>query len=160
MKKTFWIFLFLAVLDMSVIFSFSAQNSEQSTNISKGIANNIVSDISPDNKIVENEIKKPVNVDYVNYLLRKSAHVSLYTVLGILVVSTVYLSDKIKNRIYIYLTSLFICVFYASTDEFHQLFVPGRSGEIKDIMIDSVGVIFGLLLFFVFEICIFSKRKN
>ena len=36
--------------------------------------------------------------------------------------------------------------FYAASDELHQLFVPGRSGEIKDVLLDSLGVLLGVLL--------------
>lgn len=32
-----------------------------------------------------------------------------------------------------------IAVLYACTDEYHQLFVPGRSGQLRDVMIDAVG---------------------
>ena len=35
---------------------------------------------------------------------------------------------------------------YAVTDEFHQSFVPGRSCELRDVMIDSCGVLTGVLL--------------
>jgi VanZ family protein len=37
---------------------------------------------------------------------------------------------------------------YAASDEFHQLFVPGRSGEVKDVLIDSAGAVTGALLFY------------
>jgi len=35
---------------------------------------------------------------------------------------------------------------YAITDEFHQYFVPGRSAEIRDVLIDSSGAFIGILL--------------
>ena len=38
---------------------------------------------------------------------------------------------------------------YAASDEFHQLFVPGRAGRVTDVLIDSGGVIFGLFVVFV-----------
>ncbi|MEF2639337.1 MAG: VanZ family protein, partial [Lachnospiraceae bacterium] len=37
-------------------------------------------------------------------------------------------------------------VLYAASDEFHQLFVPGRSGQVRDVCIDSSGVMIGILL--------------
>lgn len=160
MKKTFFVFLFLAVLDMCVIFAFSSQNSEQSTNISKEIANNIVSDISSETETAKNTEEQFLDFDYIHYLLRKSAHVFLYTLLGVLTVSAVHLSGKIKSKIKVFLISLFICVGYAVTDEIHQFFVPGRSCEFKDVLIDSSGIMFGLLIFFVFEICTSLKQKN
>ena len=41
--------------------------------------------------------------------------------------------------------TLWVAVFYASTDEFHQTFVPTREGCVRDVMIDSCGAIAGLL---------------
>lgn len=38
-----------------------------------------------------------------------------------------------------------LAVFYAVTDEFHQSFVPGRTAWVGDVVIDSVGALFGLL---------------
>ena len=35
---------------------------------------------------------------------------------------------------------------YAATDEFHQIFVPGRAGMVTDVMIDSSGALAGILL--------------
>ena len=35
---------------------------------------------------------------------------------------------------------------FAVSDEFHQLFVPGRSGNIKDVFIDTAGSVSGILL--------------
>ena len=37
-------------------------------------------------------------------------------------------------------------ILYAASDEFHQLFVPGRSGQITDVLIDSGGLLAGILL--------------
>ncbi|MBP1587980.1 MAG: VanZ family protein, partial [Clostridia bacterium] len=39
-----------------------------------------------------------------------------------------------------------IGAFYAVTDEFHQLFVEGRGGTTEDVLIDSAGVLFGVLV--------------
>ena len=38
-----------------------------------------------------------------------------------------------------------ICMIYASTDEFHQTFVAGRSGAFTDCLIDTSGAIFGVI---------------
>ena len=40
-----------------------------------------------------------------------------------------------------------IGIFYACTDEIHQLFVPDRSGQLTDVLIDSIGLTLGLLFF-------------
>jgi VanZ family protein len=43
-------------------------------------------------------------------------------------------------------------MFYAITDEIHQIFVPGRDGIVFDVIIDTFGAIFGL------EICKLLKK--
>lgn len=42
--------------------------------------------------------------------------------------------------------SVILAALYASTDEFHQLFVPGRSGQFRDVLIDSCGAAAGTLI--------------
>ena len=42
------------------------------------------------------------------------------------------------------------CFLYACSDEVHQLFVPGRSGNIIDVGIDSIGSYFGILFFYIY----------
>ena len=55
--------------------------------------------------------------------------------------------------------SVMLCFFYACTDEFHQLFVPGRSGEFTDVCLDTVGATFGILLVMII-VWIVEKIKN
>lgn len=42
--------------------------------------------------------------------------------------------------------SLIIGIFYATSDEIHQCFIPGRGPQITDVIIDSMGVLLGILL--------------
>jgi VanZ family protein len=51
---------------------------------------------------------------------------------------------KVKDILYY---SLLICYLYALSDEFHQLFVIGRSGEFKDVIIDTLGSILAIIIF-------------
>lgn len=46
-----------------------------------------------------------------------------------------------------YLISILICIIYATSDEIHQIFVPGRACQIRDILIDSIGSITGVYLY-------------
>ena len=43
-----------------------------------------------------------------------------------------------------------ICVLYAISDEIHQLFVPGRAGQVRDVLIDSSGSFLGIFLVMLF----------
>ena len=61
------------------------------------------------------------------------------------------------------LISTSIGVLYAISDELHQLMIAGRSGNIKDVIIDSLGILTGIMFFLlVSEIYkkIASKMKN
>ena len=40
-----------------------------------------------------------------------------------------------------------LSILYSCTDEFHQLFINGRSGSIKDVLIDSIGILIGTYLY-------------
>ena len=43
-------------------------------------------------------------------------------------------------------TAWALATLYAATDEFHQVFVPGRSGKVADVLLDSAGALLGVLL--------------
>lgn len=77
-------------------------------------------------------------------VIRKVAHMGLYAVLGALALWAVALFGERKGRAILW--SLLIAAGYAITDEFHQLFIPGRSGEFTDILIDAAGVTIGVLI--------------
>ena len=85
-----------------------------------------------------------LNVEKFHYLVRKNAHFFVYLVLGLLVVNGLR-SSGMKGYKKIGL-AMVICVVYAMSDEFHQLFIPGRAGQIKDILIDSSGSLVGILI--------------
>ncbi len=91
--------------------------------------------------------------DLATFIVRKSAHFTEYMILYILSYNLLRFYVK-NNMIYIY--ALIIVFGYASTDEFHQLFVVGRSGQFKDVLIDTSGGTFGILLVYLKNK--FSKR--
>ena len=72
-------------------------------------------------------------------LLRKGAHIAEYALLVWLLVRALQLSS-IRGA-----TALWVAVplslLYAVTDEWHQTFVPGREGTLRDVLIDGVGII-------------------
>ena len=80
----------------------------------------------------------------IDYPVRKAAHASEYALLGILLTGAIMDIRKPWKRQL--LACFLIGAAYAASDEFHQLFVPGRSGQIRDVMIDSAGVAAGIIL--------------
>lgn len=91
-------------------------------------------------------------------LIRKSAHVVEYFVLGILCISLI-LAYKNKLSWKAVLFSIFSCVLYACFDEVHQLFVPGRAGRVFDVFVDSIGISIGCL-FYSFIWVLYNKKKR
>ncbi|MDP4146372.1 MAG: VanZ family protein [Bacillota bacterium] len=81
-----------------------------------------------------------------NLFIRKNAHAFEYCVLAILACGVLFsLNLKGKNAV-IYI--LFICLLYAVLDEFHQIYVPGRTSSVRDVLIDFAGSILGMLAFY------------
>lgn len=80
---------------------------------------------------------------------RKLAHFTEYALLAILLWRALRSSEGEKTQRWrwsISLWTLFFVVLYAATDEFHQLFVPSRQASVLDVLLDSIGGIFALLL--------------
>ena len=136
------ILLILLLGTMTIIFGFSSQDGKESGNISKKITEQIVKRI-PQIQEKEQE-EKEIIINRIEKVIRKIAHFSIYTVVGILVMALISTYQiKEKNRIII---STIIGIIYACSDEIHQSLVPGRSPMITDVMIDTMGVILGILL--------------
>lgn len=127
------VFAILIIINTIIIFSFSSQNGEESTGISYKVTTAIANVLNIEEK--ENFIEK------WNQIIRKLAHFSIYTSLGIW--SMAFASTfKINDTKRLIGTSIW-GIIYAITDEVHQLFTNGRNGSVMDVLIDSLGIIFG-----------------
>lgn len=138
MKKI--IKLILVMLWMLLIFSFSNQKAEDSSKLSDGLIVKVA------NVFVDKDLsqeKQEEILEKYTTVVRKTAHFIIYLILGILVVNLVF-EYNVKNII---LVSLIACLLYSITDEFHQLFIDGRSGEIRDILIDTIGSLIGIITY-------------
>ena len=135
----------IVILWMSLIFYFSSLNGSESTNQSKGFLYNTIGNIIDIFDKNMSDIEKDELINKLDHPIRKIAHGSVYFILAILVCFSLsnYNLD-IKKFIII---SFLICFFYSISDEIHQLFVLGRSGEIKDVIIDSIGSFIGIMIF-------------
>ena len=83
-------------------------------------------------------------IDWQDFIVKKTAHFIEYFILA----SLVYFSLKKTSSLPKYVLVLFtitITIFYAATDEYHQTFVTGREGKVRDVVIDSIGAISSLL---------------
>lgn len=145
--------IILIIIWMITVFRFSNQggteSSSTSAKVTKVIVNVVVNDKKEENKVqIANKIEKVV---------RKFAHYTIYTIGGVLIMNYAYTTDKTKKQQTF--GSLLFGAFYAATDEVHQYFVPGRSAQITDVGIDTLGVITGIIIFAII-INVIQKLKN
>lgn len=129
---------------MGVIFKFSSANGEKSTGTSRSSLERIITLF---NKNIDKEKLQGLVIKY-DVVLRKLTHFSGYLVGGVLLYFMYFYLNKLVNYKlkYIKLYSVVTGSIYAMTDELHQHFVPGRSGEIKDVLLDTSGVITGIII--------------
>ena len=122
-----------------MIFNFSNQDSEKSGSTSQKVTEAITKDIKSIQKLNKNEKTKVI--DKIEDVIRKIAHFSLYSLVGLLLMSlfSTYNINE-KNRI---IPTIIIGIIYAISDEFHQNFISGRSGQVSDVFLDTLGVTVG-----------------
>ena len=137
------ILIVLIILNCSTIFYFSNQVADDSSAESSRFVE-FISEVLPSIKNMQEPDKTNLKENILTPIVRKTAHLSIYTLLGILTYSLSLTYDvETKKRI---LYSLLFCICYAMTDELHQIFVDGRSGEIRDILIDFIGASIGIII--------------
>lgn len=127
---------------MALIFCLSSQNAELSSQTSGSVIESVAGIFYPGFSDLSAAQQDEVIAAF-QFIARKTAHFSLYAVLGVLSFLSVisYRNLKYSCRL---LISAGICLLYAASDEFHQLFVAGRSGEIRDVCIDFCGALLAI----------------
>lgn len=151
MKPKLIINIILLILWMALIFNFSADSGKESSSKSERLIIKIVEVIKKDKLTTEE--KEKILKKY-SKPIRKYAHMFLYFILSILSFLLLYQIFDLKPVTVIY--TIIFCIIYAITDEIHQLFIPNRSGEILDVIIDTTGAI----LFLIIPIIVLIKRKK
>ena len=99
-----------------------------------------------------------ISLSTLIFLVRKTAHFTEYAILGSLFF--INLRNTPKDLIELPLViSILFSFLYACTDELHQIFVPGRSAQFRDILIDTLGASFGATITYL-TIKLFAKIKT
>ena len=129
----------LSIVCMVVIFIFSSENGEKSSETSGSITETVVEFIHVDYEELSTERQTEI-YEEVQHFIRKSAHFLIYAALGFFVSCTLD-SKKPHRRVY----SLGKCFLYACSDELHQHFIPDRSGRFSDVLLDTSGSLTGIL---------------
>lgn len=127
MKKKH-IYLFILIVWLGVIFVMSSFNASLSSNQSNFVVR-LIHDIIPS-----------IDIEILKLGVRKVAHFTEYFILGILLYKTLFLY---KKQVY---SAIPLGVIYAISDEIHQYFVPGRVADIMDVLIDSMGLLVGIVI--------------
>jgi len=145
------VYLLLAFIWMGVIFYMSNQPASVSSQHSGGVIE-FLSNLP----FIGSIVTYMMEIDIAEFIIRKGAHMFSYFLLAILLFMSNY--DNKKNLVKVSLQSLIFTFLYACSDEFHQLFITGRSGEFRDVLIDTSGGIIGILvLYFIIK---FSKKSK
>lgn len=135
--------IILLISWMTLIFCFSNQTADNSSKVSDGLIYKV-------SKIVFGEkyekITKSKAYGTIVFVVRKSAHMFVYFVLSLIVFSLFYEFFGVSKKTIIY--TIIFCFLYSITDEVHQLFVLDRSGEIRDVLIDTASSSISVLLNF------------
>lgn len=142
MKLKRVIYTALLVVWMLVIFLFSNQTASKSQSTSDKVASDIVDVVEVVTKNDIKESKKESIIKNTRFIVRKTAHFTLYFILGI-IVYLLFTSYNIKKPI---LYSILFCLLYACSDEIHQLFSDGRTAKTMDVFIDTIGSFFAILI--------------
>lgn len=144
MKRTLFRITMLVMLGLTFvsIFNFSNQDGQTSSGLSRKVARKIV-DVFLYTKNLSEKTKNKI-VEKSQPIIRKGAHLSIYTLVGIFIMS--FLSTYRLHLKYKFLISLLVGLIYAVSDEIHQNFIPGRTASIRDVCIDTSGVFLGIII--------------
>lgn len=133
----------LAVL-YGIIFCFSAQDGERSGSLSQLISEKCVGILNALSGARWSEMEMAGLAEYFEHPIRKLAHFSEYACMGILVFTL--WGQWLRQGRGLYLLTLVWVFLSAASDEFHQYFVPGRYASVADVLLDTSGGAFGMLL--------------
>lgn len=142
-KKRTFVFGLIFITWLLVIFSFSAMNARSSSDLTT-VAINILDNIREKSIFIDTIFNKLTENHSLFYIIRKMAHMFVFCVLQIIVfIFLKTIKTSTPKAIFLSISAVFL---YACTDEFHQLFVSGRSGQFTDVMIDTIGGLIGVFI--------------
>ena len=136
--------IFLILIWMGFIFYLSHQPSSVSANQSGEFITMILN-----TPIIGSMLDSILTSSIGEFIIRKSAHMFLYFVLAILTFTYIISIKNNRDSKYILksiIITLSLVFLYACSDEMHQLFIPGRSGEFRDVIVDTTGGAIGTIL--------------
>lgn len=143
MKKALRFLPWIAVvLWMALIFSFSMENGSESSQSSGGFIRTFLETFRLGFTELAYEDQHAM-IEVLDHFVRKAAHFTIFAVLGFLIRGALASTFPGVSRKKLFLSALLLGAVYAVSDEVHQYFVPGRACMIRDMLLDSAGVLTG-----------------
>lgn len=161
LRCTIWRLLSVAavILWAAVIFRFSSQQGATSSGVSGKVCYAIATEYNNLSHKELSEAQIRTIADGIQFPVRKAAHMSEYALLALWVFNALC-AFGVEGGRKRYALSILLVAAYASTDEIHQLFIPGRSGRVWDVLIDtSGGLVMLLLIRLGYHILLHEKKK-
>ena len=137
-KRAAFLWAAAALLCMVAIFVFSAFPAERSSGMSDSL-------VDWPFALFEKWFGVSISLaarEFLHRFIRKAAHLLIFLLLGVCAANTVRRAAWGGWRVF--WISLCWCSLYAATDEFHQLFVPGRACMWQDWLLDTAGALIGI----------------
>jgi VanZ family protein len=142
--RNFALYWLPVVLWMAMLFGFSSdsQSFHHSSRILEPLLRLLLPNLSPEMR------------DAIVFTARKVVHLSVYAMLALLVWRAWRKPVRRDPRPWSWRdagVALLVAALYAASDEFHQTFVPGRDGCVRDVLIDTCGAAAGLFLLWLLD---------
>lgn len=154
-----------ALMMMYLIFSFSAQDGTASGNLSYKVSEIIVESANEAFELEWSDDQIDYYIERIHHPVRKLAHMTEYFLLAVSVSFPLYVYGV--RGLWLPILAGGFCVAFAALDEYHQSFVAGRGPSKRDVAIDSIGILAGVLMVqfvcFIGRMTIFrslAKRKK
>ena len=140
--------MLLLALWIGVIWGFSAQSGTNSEVSSNGIST----------RIAELLFRTPSKAQYfaVECWVRKLAHMTEFAFFAMVALTTVEAMKARRPG----LRAMLLTALLASTDELHQLFVPGRNAMLADVLIDCLGGALGVEVLLLIRRIFWKRRRR
>ncbi len=129
-----------------IIFLMSAKTGEESGNLSGSFIQFFVRIFNSNFENLSPQEQQTI-IDSYQFIVRKGAHFFIFAALGFFTVGFL----NTYNNLRYFKSSIFSLIFvslYAASDETHQLFTLDRGGRFSDVLLDTSGGIFGILIMF------------
>ena len=127
---------------MAMIFCLSHQTADESSETSGVIIETAIKLMEPEFDSLAKEEQEAL-ISSFQFIVRKLAHFSIFAILGLL--SFISIGTYRISMFTKFFFSSLISLLYAMSDEYHQLYIKGRSGELRDILIDFCGSLIAIL---------------